>query len=156
MESHCSPARSPTPAGGGRPSESPASLGIGELEAERYKRLGATEDATSAVALKASTESLDELIEEVRGISGLLRRAAGFQTSASVLVTGGGSQLATLPPALGLALGLDVERADPFADVRLGHTGFEPGDLPYLAPYMAAAHRCRPRRRLARRIGDST
>jgi hypothetical protein len=41
--------------------------------------------------------------------------------------------------ALSDALGIDVERADPFARVRLGNTGFEPADLPFLAPYMAAA-----------------
>ena len=133
--------RTLTNACGRRTTERIASrLGIGELEAERYKRLGATEDATSAVALKASTESLDELIEEVRASLAFYAEQPDSKHVRRVLVTGGGSQLATLPPALGLALGLDVERADPFADVRLGHTGFEPGDLPYLAPYMAAAY----------------
>ena len=133
--------RTLTNACGRRTTERIASrLGIGELEAERYKRLGATEDATSAVALKASTESLDELIEEVRASLAFYAEQPDSKRVRRVLVTGGGSQLATLPPALGLALGLDVERADPFADVRLGHTGFEPGDLPYLAPYMAAAY----------------
>ena len=133
--------RTLTNACGRRTTERIASrLGIGELEAERYKRLGATEDATSAVALKASTESLDELIEEVRASLAFYAEQPDSKHVRRVLVTGGGSQLATLPPALSLALGLDVERADPFANVRLGHTGFEPGDLPYLAPYMAAAY----------------
>jgi type IV pilus assembly protein PilM len=132
--------RTLTNACGRRTTERIASrLGIGELEAERYKRLGATEDTTSAVALKASTESLDELIEEVRASLTFYAEQADSKPVRQVLVTGGGSQLATLPPALSLALGLDVVCADPFAHVRLGHTGFEPGDLPYLAPYMAAA-----------------
>ena len=133
-------ARTLTNACGRRTTERIASrLGIGELEAERYKRLGATEDATSAVALKAGTESLDELIEEVRASLDFYAEQPDSKPIRRVLVTGGGSQLATLPPALSLALGLDVECADPFANVRLGRTGFEPGDLPYLAPYMAAA-----------------
>lgn len=114
-------------------------LGIGELDAERYKRLGATEDATSAVAIQASTESLDELIEEVRASLAFYAEQPSSQHVRRLLVTGGGSQLPALPMALSDALGLDVELADPFANVRLGRTGFEPGDLPYLAPYMAAA-----------------
>ncbi len=45
--------RTLTNACGRRTTERIASrLGIGELEAERYKRLGATEDATSAVACR--------------------------------------------------------------------------------------------------------
>jgi type IV pilus assembly protein PilM len=116
-----------------------ARLGIGQLEAERYKRLGATEDATSAVAIQASTESLDELIEEVRASLAFYGEQPSSQHVRRVLVTGGGAQLPGLPEALVDALGIDVERADPFVGVRLGRTGFEPGDLPYLAPYMAAA-----------------
>ncbi len=41
-------------------------LAIGELDAERYKRLGPTADPTSAVAVLAAQASVEELIEEVR------------------------------------------------------------------------------------------
>lgn len=133
-------ARTLTNAGGRRTTERIASrLGIGELDAERYKRLGATEDSTSTVVLQASAESLDELIEEVRASLAFYSEQSPSQPVRRLLVTGGGSQLAELPAALGDALGLDVERADPFTHVRIGRTGFEPSDLPYLAPYMAAA-----------------
>ncbi len=133
-------ARTLTNAGGRRTTERIASrLGIGELDAERYKRLGVTEDAASSVVLRASAESLDELIEEVRASLAFYGEQASSQHVRRLLATGGGSQIPELPVALGDALGLDVECANPFANVRIGRTGFEPGDLPYLAPYMAAA-----------------
>jgi type IV pilus assembly protein PilM len=133
-------ARTLTNTGGRRTTERIASrLGVGELDAERYKRLGATEDSASTVVLRASAESLDELIEEIRASLAFYGEQPASQHVRRLLVTGGGSQLAQLPVALSDALGLDVECADPFAHVRIGRTGFEPGDLPYLAPYMAAA-----------------
>ena len=91
------------------------------------------------MAIQVSTESLDELIEEVRASLAFYGEQPSARHVRRILVTGGGSQLSALPSALSGALGIDVERADPFARVRLGRTGFEPGDLPYLAPYMAAA-----------------
>ena len=127
-------------AGGRRTTERIASrLGIADLEAERYKRLGPTEDPTSAVAIKASEESLDEIIDDVQASVAFYAEQPGSRHVRRLLVTGGGSQLPGLTVALSDALGIDVERADPFARVRLGHTGFESADLPYLAPYMAAA-----------------
>ncbi|MEO8265855.1 MAG: type IV pilus assembly protein PilM [Ilumatobacteraceae bacterium] len=114
-------------------------LGIAELEAERYKRLGPTEDPSSAVATKASQESLDEIISEVQASLAFYGEQPGSRHVRRLLVTGGGSQLPGLTVALSDALGIGVECADPFARVRLGDTGFESADLPFLAPYMAAA-----------------
>ena len=132
--------RTLTNACGRRTTERIASqLGIPELEAERYKRLGATEDPTSAVALRASEDSLGELISEVQASLAFYAEQPGSRHVRRLLVTGGGSQLPGLTLALSDALGIDVECADPFAGVRLGNTGFEPADLPFLAPYMAAA-----------------
>ena len=132
--------RTLTNACGRRTTERIASqLGIPELEAERYKRLGATEDPTSAVALRASEDSLGELISEVQASLAFYAEQPGSRHVRRLLVTGGGSQLPGLTLALSDALGIDVERADPFARVRIGNTGFEPADLPFLAPYMAAA-----------------
>ena len=114
-------------------------LGIAELEAERYKRLGVTEDPASAVAIRTSQESVGELIAEVQASLAFYAEQPGSRHVRRLLVTGGGSQLPGVTVALSDALGIDVERADPFANVRLGNTGFEPADLPFLAPYMAAA-----------------
>ena len=132
--------RTLTNASGRRTTERIASrLGIAELEAERYKRLGPTEDPSSTVATKASEESLDEVINEVQASLAFYAEQPGSRHVRRVLVTGGGSQLPGLTVALSDALGIDVECADPFAGVRLGDTGFEPADLPFLGPYMAAA-----------------
>ena len=132
--------RTLTNACGRRTTERIASrLGIAELEAERYKRLGVTEDPSSAVAIRATEESLGELISEVQASLAFYGEQPGSRHVRRLLVTGGGSQLPGLTVALSDALGIDVELADPFAGVRLGHTGFEPADLPFLAPYMAAA-----------------
>ena len=114
-------------------------LGIAELEAERYKRLGVTEDPASAVAIRTSQESVGELIAEVQASLAFYAEQPGSRHVRRLLVTGGGSQLPGVTIALSDALGIDVDRADPFARVRLGNTGFEPADLPFLAPYMAAA-----------------
>jgi type IV pilus assembly protein PilM len=114
-------------------------LGIAELEAERYKRLGVTEDPASAVAIRTSQESVGELISEVQASLAFYAEQPGSRHVRRLLVTGGGSQLSGVTTALSDALGIDVERADPFARVRLGNTGFEPADLPFLAPYMAAS-----------------
>ncbi len=114
-------------------------LGIAELEAERYKRLGVTEDPASAVAIRTSQESVAELIAEVEASLAFYAEQPGSRHVRRLLVTGGGSQLPGLTLALSDALGIDVECADPFARVRLGNTGFEAADLPFLAPYMAAA-----------------
>ena len=114
-------------------------LGIAELEAERYKRLGVTEDPASAVAIRTSQESVGELIAEVQASLAFYAEQPGSRHVRRLLVTGGGSQLPGVTIALSDALGIDVERADPFAHVRLGNTGFEQADLPFLAPYMAAA-----------------
>ncbi len=132
--------RTLTNACGRRTTERIASrLGIPELEAERYKRLGSTEGSTSAVALRASDESLGELISEVQASLAFYAEQPGSRHVRRLLVTGGGSQLPGLTVALSDALGLDVELADPFAGMRLGRTGFESADLPFLAPYMGAA-----------------
>ena len=114
-------------------------LAIGELDAERYKRLGATEDPTSAVAVLAARASVDELIEEVSASLAFYAGQPSGRPVRRLLVTGGGSLLPGLTSAFADKLGLEVESADPFAHLSLGHTGFEPCDLPYLAPYMAAA-----------------
>ena len=114
-------------------------LGIAELEAERYKRLGVTEDPASAVAIRTSQESVGELIAEVQASLAFYAEQPGSRHVRRLLVTGGGSRLPGVTIALSDALGFDVEHADPFAHVRLGNTGFEPADLPFLAPYMAAA-----------------
>ncbi len=91
-------ARTLTNAGGRRTTERIASrLGIGELDAERYKRLGATEDSASSVVLRASAESLDELIEEVRASLAFYGEQPSSQHVRRLLVTGGGSRLAELP-----------------------------------------------------------
>ncbi len=132
--------RTLTNACGRRTTERIASrLGIAELEAERYKRLGVTEDPSSAVAIRATEESLGELISEVQASLAFYAEQPGSRHVRRLLVTGGGSQLPGLTVELSDALGIDVELADPFAGVRLGDTGFEPADLPFLAPYMAAA-----------------
>ncbi len=114
-------------------------LGIAEVDAERYKRLGVTEDPASAVAIRTSQESVGELISEVEASLAFYAEQPGSLHVRRLLLTGGGSQLPGLTMALSDALGIDVECADPFARVRLGNTGFEPADLPFLAPYMAAA-----------------
>ncbi len=114
-------------------------LAIGEVDAERYKRLGATEDPTSAVAVVAAQASVQELIEEVRASLAFYAGQPGARPVRRLLLTGGGSLLPGLISAFGDSLGYEVEVADPFADLRLGQTGFEDCDVPFLAPYMAAA-----------------
>ncbi|MEA3185288.1 MAG: hypothetical protein QOJ74_1765, partial [Ilumatobacteraceae bacterium] len=141
-------------------------LAIGELDAERYKRLGATEDPTSAVAVAAAQAGVNELIEEVRASLTFYAGQPAGRPVRRLLLTGGGSLLPGLATALSGELGLEVELANPFTNLRQGHTGFEPCDLPYLAPYMAAAigialGGARPKDRridltpLARRVGYS-
>lgn len=114
-------------------------LAIGELDAERYKRLGATEDPTSAVAVLAAQASVDELIEEVRASLAFYAGQPSARPVRRLLLTGGGSLLPGLISAFADNLGFEVEPADPFIDLRLGQTGFEACDIPFLAPYMAAA-----------------
>jgi type IV pilus assembly protein PilM len=115
-------------------------LGVGELDAERYKRLGATEDAASAVAIEVTSETIDELVEELRASLAFYAEQPTARRVRRLLITGGGSQLPGLRTALHDELGLDVDCADPFDGLRIGpDTGFEACDIPYLAPYMAAA-----------------
>ena len=114
-------------------------LAIGEVDAERYKRSGATEDPSSGVAVLAARAGVDELIEEVRASLVFFADQPNGRPVRRLLVTGGGSLLPGLAEALAGGLGLDVVTADPFAGLRLGDTGFEPCDLPHLAPYMGAA-----------------
>jgi hypothetical protein len=132
--------RTLTSANGRRTTERIASeLSIGEAEAELYKRLGATNDPTSALAMLATRPSVLELVDEVRASLEFYADQPSARRIRRLLVTGGGSLLPGLASALSDQLGLDVLAADPFENVRMGHTGFEPCDLPYLAPYMAAA-----------------
>jgi type IV pilus assembly protein PilM len=132
--------RTLTSANGRRTTERIASeLSIGEAEAELYKRLGATNDPTSALAMLATRPSVVELVEEVRASLEFYADQPSARRVRRLLVTGGGSLLPGLASALSEELGLEVLAADPFENVRMGHTGFEPCDLPYLAPYMAAA-----------------
>ena len=114
-------------------------LAIGELDAERFKRSGATEDPNSGVAVLAARAGVDELIEEVRASLAFFADQPNGRPVRRLLVTGGGSLLPGLAAALAGGLGLDVVNADPFAGLRLGDTGFESCDLPHLAPYMGAA-----------------
>ena len=114
-------------------------LAIGEVDAERYKRLGATEDPTSAVAVLAAQASVEELIEEVRASLLFYSVQHAARPVRRLILTGGGSLLPGLISAFADNLGYDVEPADPFADLSVGQTGFEACDLPFLAPYMAAA-----------------
>jgi type IV pilus assembly protein PilM len=114
-------------------------LAVGDLDAERYKRLGTTDDPTSAVATLAAEASIDELIDEVRASLAFYAEQPSARPVSRMLVTGGGSLLPGLTEALARNLAIEVDRADPFTGLRLGRTGFEPCDLPYLAPYMAAA-----------------
>ena len=114
-------------------------LAIGEVDAERYKRLGATEDPTSAVAVLAAQASVEELIEEVRASLAFYAEQPSARPVRRLLLTGGGSLLPGLISAYADNLGYDVEPADPFIDLRFGQTGFEACDIPFLAPYMAAA-----------------
>jgi hypothetical protein len=114
-------------------------LAIGELDAERYKRLGATDDPTSAVAVLSAQASVEELIEEVRASLAFYAEQPFARRVRRLLLTGGGSLLPGLISAFADNLGYEVEPADPFVDLRVGQTGFEDCDLPFLAPYMAAA-----------------
>ena len=132
--------RTLTSANGRRTTERIASeLAIGEGEAELYKRLGATNDPTSALAMLATRPSVLELVDDVRASLEFYAEQPSARRVRRLLVTGGGSLLPGLPTALSDELGIEVLAADPFANVRMGHTGFESCDLPYLAPYMAAA-----------------
>jgi type IV pilus assembly protein PilM len=114
-------------------------LSISPAEAERYKRLGPTEDPISSVAVIAAQDSVRELVDEVHISLAFYSEQASALPIRRVLVTGGGSQLPGLSTTLADKLGVPVERADPFANLWVSHTGFELCDLPYLAPYMAAA-----------------
>lgn len=114
-------------------------LSVGEHDAETYKRLGAADDHTSSVALLAALASAEELVDEVRASLAFYAAQPSARPVGRILLTGGGSLLPGLSDALAERLGIEVEPADPFATLHLGHTGFEPCDLPYLAPYMAAA-----------------
>lgn len=114
-------------------------LSISQADAERYKRLGPTEDPISAVAVMAAQSSVEELVDEVHVSLNFYSEQASALPVRRVLVTGGGSQLPGLSSALADRLGVPVERADPFAELWVSHTGFELSDLPYLSPYMAAA-----------------
>ena len=88
----------------------------------------------------AAATSIDELIGEVRASLSFYAEQTSTRPVRRLVITGGGSLLVGLRSALSEDLGLEVAFADPFAHVRLGsHTGFEPVDLPFVAPYMAAA-----------------
>jgi type IV pilus assembly protein PilM len=133
--------RTVTHVGGLQITENIASrLAIGAGEAERDKRLGATINPTSAATMLAAAPSIEELITEVRASLSFYAEQTPTRAVRRVLITGGGSLLVGLISALSNDLGLEVIPADPFANVRLGpHTGFDESDLPYIAPYMAAA-----------------
>lgn len=133
-------ARTLTNACGRRTTERIASrLGIGQMEAERYKRLGATEDALAAVAYQANLESAQELTDELRDSIDFYLSQPSSRPVRRLILTGGGSQLPGLASRLTTELGLEVDLADPFWGLVMGDTGFAPDDLPRLAPYMAAA-----------------
>jgi type IV pilus assembly protein PilM len=133
--------RTVTHVGGQRITENiAAQLAIGEGEAERDKRLVANVDPTSSTTMFAAAASIEELITEVRASLSFYAEQTPTRVVRRVLITGGGSLLVGLISALSSDLGLEVLPADPFAHVRLGtHTGFDESDLPYIAPYMAAA-----------------
>lgn len=116
-----------------------AALSIGEAEAEMHKRLGAADDPTSTWAMMAAGPSVDELVDEVKASLEFYAEQPSARPVRRVVLTGGGSLLPSLATSLSEQLDLEVVDADPFAGVRMGRTGFEPSDLPYLAPYMAAA-----------------
>ncbi len=132
--------RTLTSANGRRTTERIASeLAVGLAEAEMYKRLGAANDPSATLAMMAAEPSVQELTDEVAASIAFYGEQPSARRVRRLIVTGGGSLLPGLRSALNEQLGVDVVVADPFANVRLGQTGFEPCDLPYLAPYMAAA-----------------
>lgn len=110
-------------------------LGIDVVEAERHKRMAASIDPESASIAKA----IAEVIGEVRASLDFYGDQIDALPVRQLLLTGGGSLLAGLLAALRDDFGMPVVMADPFADVKMGNTGFEPADLPDVAPYLAAA-----------------
>jgi type IV pilus assembly protein PilM len=133
--------RTVTNVGGRRITENiAAQLAIGEADAERDKRLAINVDSGADATMFAAATSIEELITEVRASLSFYAEQTPTRAVRRVLVTGGGSLLMGFTSALSDDLGLAVVPGDPFVDVRLGaHTGFDPCDLPYIAPYMAAA-----------------
>ena len=131
--------RTLTSANGRRTTERIASeLAIGVAEAELYKRLGAANDPSAALAMMATEPSVRELTDEVVASLAFYGEQPSARRVRRLVLTGGGSLLPGLTSALSDQLHVEVVVADPFAHVRLGDTGFEPCDLPYLC-YMAAA-----------------
>jgi type IV pilus assembly protein PilM len=110
-------------------------LGIDVVEAERHKRMAAAIDPESTSIASA----IADVIAEVQATLDFY----GDQTDAlpvrRLLLTGGGSLLTGLPASLSDEFGMPVVMADPFINVKMGDTGFEPADLPDVAPYLAAA-----------------
>lgn len=116
-----------------------ARLDLDYVEAERRKRW-AVDDVTEALtAREAAGPSVEELIDEIRDSITYYSGNDGARPIRRVLLTGGGSQLSDIAEILSTRLGIPVERADPFSGLALGRIGFDPEDLPYLAPYAAAA-----------------
>ncbi len=110
-------------------------MGTDVVEAERHKRMAASIDPESASIVSATAE----VIGEVRASLDFYAEQPDAMPVRQLLLTGGGSLLTGLAAALRDEFGVPVTMADPFANVKMGNTGFEPADLPDVAPYLAAA-----------------
>ena len=110
-------------------------MGIDVVEAERHKRMAASIDPESASIVSATAE----VIGEVRASLDFYAEQPDAMPVRQLLLTGGGSLLTGLAAALRDEFGVPVTMADPFVNVKMGNTGFEPADLPDVAPYLAAA-----------------
>ncbi len=126
-------------------------LSVTTEEAERRKRGIPSDDpeteeaegealAGAALHLRLAEGPLvSELVAEVVDSLAFYDGQPGALTVERVLLTGGGSLLDGLPELLAERLGLDVAPADPLLRAEVGDLGFEPEDLPFLAPYLGAA-----------------
>ncbi len=110
-------------------------MGTDVVEAERHKRMAASIDPESASIVSATAE----VIGEVRASLDFYAEQPDAMPVRQLLLTGGGSLLTGLAAALRDEFGVPVTMADPFVNVKMGNTGFEPADLPDVAPYLAAA-----------------
>lgn len=118
-----------------------AELSVSTEDAERRKRGVPEPDEAGeapAMPLVAGTHA-SELVSEVTDSLTYYRGLPGARHIERAVVTGGGSLLAGLPELLEERLGVPVAAADPLAGVVVGDLGFEPEDLPFLAPYLSAA-----------------
>ena len=115
-------------------------LGVDPISAEQIKReIGASGSAPPGYdrAMDVIEEKTASFVDEIRGSLDFYMAQPDAQPISRVVLSGGGSQLRTIPDRLRSALGIPVEQGHPLQYVELADLGMHPEQLASIEPYLA-------------------